>query len=42
MKKNLNSFCVKSRQTLGRFGNCSYLCRRQGVTDGAHVNHLAK
>ena len=42
MKKKMNPFCVKSSQTLGRFGNYSYFCPCQGVTDGVHVNHLAK
>lgn len=33
MKKKMKDFSVKSRQTLGRFGNNSYFCRCQSVTD---------
>ena len=39
MKKDFCAFSVKSIQTLGRFGNYSYFCRCQGVTDGVRVNH---
>jgi len=33
MKKKVNEISVKSIQMLGRFGNYSYFCRCQGVTD---------
>ena len=39
MEKKFYSFSVKSIQTLGRFGNYSYFCRCQGVTDDVRVNH---
>ena len=39
MKKDFCAFSVKSIQTLGRFGNYSYFCRCQGVTDDVRVNH---
>ena len=39
MKQNVIAFRAKSLQTLGRFGNYSYFCPCQGVTDGVHSSH---
>jgi len=39
MKKKIDLFCVKSIQTLGRFGIYSYFCRCQSVTGDASANH---